>query len=135
MSSGRRTLTSYWHTAAALGVLMHATTGVSADPWVDLTVRPENVVGSLSCSSASCHGSLQPRVTSGMVTQQEFVHWFGREPTYRDGRRHYDPRAEVEHASGDPHAQAAWRMQQPRFQEVLRRVSLRADGSADAGMA
>lgn len=103
----------------------------AADPWVDLTVRPADLVGTLSCSGTSCHASQQPRATSGTVSQQEFVHWLGGSPRFHDARREYDPRARLIEPAGDPHALAGWRILQPRFQEVLRRASVQADGTHD----
>jgi hypothetical protein len=92
------------------------------------------MLGTLSCTSASCHGSTQPRSSGSGVSQQEFVHWLGTRSEYSEGRRDYDSRARIVKSNADPHALAAQRMREPRFQEVLRRASLQADGSLDATM-
>ncbi|HMC10290.1 MAG TPA: hypothetical protein VKH44_03330, partial [Pirellulaceae bacterium] len=88
----------------------------------------------LSCTSVSCHGGGGPRYWSGAAVGGEYVHWLGADAKYTEGRRHYDPRARLEKTIGDPHAWAAQRMLEPRFQEVLRRASQREDGSVDASM-
>src|SRR5438876_9642270 len=122
-------------TAGALiaGAAILATSlAAAADPWADTRPRPEQMLGTISCMSASCHGGSGARQESGELARHQFVHWLGSEAKYRDGRRAYDPRAELEQDDADPHALAARKILQPRFQEVLRRVSQRADGSVDA---
>lgn len=119
----------------SLVCLLLARLSWAGDPWVDLAINQADVVGTLSCASASCHGSQQPRPATGTISQQEYVHWLGGSPRFQGGRRHYDQRAQLEAPSGDPHALAGWRMMQSRFQEVLRRASQGADGAVDAAMA
>jgi mono/diheme cytochrome c family protein len=115
------------------GAVVALATAISSasDPWLELSPRPADMIGTLSCTSASCHGSPQQRGMAGTASRQVYVHWLGGEPKYQAGRRGYDPRSQIEKASGDPHAHAALRMQAPRFQEVLRRYGQRADGSLD----
>lgn len=116
-------------------VLANFQVASASDPWAEITVRTEDLVGTRTCSGTSCHGSPHARVTSGTISQQEFVLWFGNHGTFHDGRQHYDPRARLAEPAGDPHSRAAWRMMQPRYQEVLRRASVQADGSVDSSMA
>lgn len=97
-------------------------------------LQQHNIVGTMSCTAAACHGGSGPGYWSGSAKGAEFVHWLGTSPTYSGGRRDYDPRARLVRPDGDPHALAAQRMLEPRFQEVLRRASARADGSIDAEM-
>src|SRR5262245_36411205 len=106
----------------------------AADLWADVHVRPQDMVGTLSCSAVSCHGGGGPRYLSGAAAGGEYVQWLGHSGTYSDGRRHYDPRARLESSNGDPHALTGQRISSARFQEVLRRASQQADGSVDAGM-
>jgi hypothetical protein len=111
-----------------------ASLAAAADPWGDVRPKPEDFLGTLSCSSTSCHGGAETWGPTGLVGHHEYVRWIGTEARYADGRRGYDPRARLESSNADPHALAAWRMTQPRFQEVLRKASLRGDGSSDANM-
>src|SRR5262245_2222433 len=62
---------------------------------------PRLLVGTLSCASASCHGSPQPTSSATTINHQEYLHFL----------------------AGDPHAQAARRMTEPRYLDVLRRAS------------
>lgn len=93
-----------------------------------------DVVGTMSCTSVACHGGGGPGYWSGSAKGAEYVHWLGTNPTYGHGRRDYDPRARLVKTDGDPHALAGQRMREPRFQDVLRRASGRADGSVDPVM-
>src|SRR5437762_1719192 len=120
--------------AAAVAMILAASVSLASDPWAEVRVRPQDMVGTLSCSAVSCHGGGGPRYLSGAAAGAEYVHWLGRAGTYSEGRRHYDPRARLETTDGDPHALAAQRISEPRFQEVLRRASVKADGSIDAIM-
>lgn len=106
----------------------------AADPWADVHVQPQDMVGTLSCSAVSCHGGGGPRYWSGAAAGGEYLYWLGHSGTYSDVRRHYDPRARLESSNGDPHALAGQRISSARFQDVLRRASQRADGSVDASM-
>src|SRR5262245_19605723 len=106
----------------------------AADLWADVHVRPQDMVGTLSCSAVSCHGGGGPRYLSGAAAGGEYVNWLGHSGTYSDGRRHYDPRARLESSTGDPHALAGQRISSTRFQDVLRRASQRVDGSVDTSM-
>jgi hypothetical protein len=117
---------------AAMGTF--ASLASAAEPWGNVRPRPEDFLGTLSCTSASCHGGAETWGPTGLVSHQEYLRWLGTEVKYVDGRRRYDPRARLESANADPHALAAWRISQPRFQEVLRKASLRPDGSTDATM-
>lgn len=99
--------------------------------WQDIAQRPQGVLGSLSCASVTCHGRVEPRNFPGAASQQEYLHWLGGQPSYVGGLRHYDPRARVAKDYADPHALAARRMAEPRFQEVLRRASNLPDGQTD----
>src|SRR5262245_23136655 len=93
------------------------------------------MVGTMSCMSASCHGGSEPRQGVDGWPRHAYVRWLeGGEGTFQDGRRGYDPRARLERADADPHALAAQRMMEPRFQEVLRLASGQGDGSADEAM-
>jgi hypothetical protein len=113
---------------------------VAIVPWVlagaetddALRSHPQDFVGTLSCTSVSCHSRAESRSSQNEVSGHAYVLWMGRDAHYRDGRKAYDPRAVLERTSGDPHALAAQRILEPRFQEVLGRVSLRADGTQDA---
>lgn len=96
--------------------------------------HPSDIVGTLSCTAVSCHGGGGPRYWTGSTKGAEYVHWLGGGGTYSDGRRAYDPRAKLIKTDGDPHALAAQRIHEPRFQEVLRRASGRTDRSIDAAM-
>src|SRR5262245_3573174 len=116
---------------AALAMLLYAT---PADPQEQLTFPAHEFVGTLSCMSASCHGgSGVQTVSAGVITRRPYVHWFATEWKSGDGRPAYDPRARLERSDADPHALAAQHMMEPRFQDVLRRVSQRADGSKVEG--
>jgi hypothetical protein len=106
----------------------------AADPWKNIDVRPHEMVGTLSCSAVSCHGGGGPRYWSGGIAGAEYVHWLGHAGTFSEGRKHYDPRARLETNDGDPHALAGQRISSSRFQEVLKRASLQADGSVDSAM-
>src|SRR5439155_14812434 len=108
-----------------------ASVSIAADPWAEVRLQPQDMVGTLSCSAVSCHGGGGPRYWSGPAAGAEYVHWLGRAGSYSEGRRHYDPRARLENSDGDPHALAGQRISSTRFQEVLRRASERADGSID----
>src|SRR5437773_11539496 len=115
-------------TAGALiagAAVLTASLAAAADPWADTRPRPEQMLGTISCMSASCHGGSGARQESDELGRHQFVHWLGSDAKYRDGRRGYDPRAVLAHDDSDPHALAARRILQPRFQEVLRRVSQR----------
>src|SRR5262245_2354680 len=119
-SSDRRRLAPWISVAASL----LTTVGIAADPWANVKPRPETMVGSLSCMSASCHGADSQAASSAFLSRQ-FVHWLGTTAKYSDGRKFYDPRARLQTADADPHAVAAQRMLEPRFQDVLRRASMR----------
>lgn len=101
------------------------------DFWADLHPRPRDVLGTLSCTSATCHGRTEPRHALAGLSRQEYQHWLGGDVSYAEGRRHYDPRARLVKNHADPHALAGSRIQEPRFQEVLRRLSNLPDGRAD----
>src|SRR5437773_8363886 len=118
----------------AAAILLVASNSAATEPWAEIRVQPRDMVGTLSCSAVSCHGGGGPRYWSGAMAGAEYFHWLGHAGTYRDARRHYDPRAQLESSDGDPHALAGQRISSPRFQEVLRRASQRADGSVDASM-
>src|SRR5262245_53036366 len=120
--------------AAAIVTFCVVASARAADPWANVHVRPQDMVGTLSCSAVSCHGGGGPRYWSGAAAGGEYVYWLGHSGTYSDGRRPYDPRARLESSNGDPHALAGQRISSPRFQDVLRRASHRADGSVDASM-
>jgi len=111
-----------------------ASVAAAAEPWGDVRPRPQDFLGSLSCSSASCHGGAEIWGPTGLVGHHEYVRWIGTEAKYADGRRGYDPRAQLVSSNADPHALAAWRMTQSRFQEVLHKASLRSDGTTDETM-
>lgn len=83
-----------------------------SDVWANLPSRPHNLVGTLSCSSISCHGQLEPPASSASSHGQAYHLWL----------------------AGDPHARAGQRILEPRFQEVLKRASNRSDGAADSQM-
>ncbi len=106
----------------------------AAEPVVAELQPAHGFVGTLNCTAVSCHGGGGPRYLTGSPKGNEYVHWLGTTATYSDGRKPYDPRARLIKTDGDPHALAAQRMQEPRFQEVLRRVSGRGDGSVDEAM-
>jgi len=114
----------------ALGVSLCA----SAEPNRLTSPLPQEMVGTQSCTAVSCHGGGGPRYWSGSPKGAEYIHWLGSGGTFGDGRRPYDPRARLIKSDGDPHALAGQRMQEPRFQEVLRRASGRPDGSIDMAM-
>src|SRR5947199_4619796 len=115
--------------AAALAgaILFAASVSMADDPWAEVHVQPQDMVGTLSCSAVSCHGGGGPRYWSGAAAGGEYVHWLGRAGTYTEGRRHYDPRARLESSNGDPLALAGQRISSNRFQKVLMRASQRAD--------
>jgi hypothetical protein len=119
---------------ALCGLTLIAARGVGAEPTLPLRPPPPDMVGTLSCASVSCHGGGGPRYRSGSATGAEYVHWLGNGGSYGEGRRAYDPRAVLVKTDGDPHAFAAQRMHEPRFREVLRRASGRADGTIDNAM-
>lgn len=105
----------------------------SAAAWsqeVEPLPRPVEMVGSLSCTSATCHGAVEPAALSGMPHRQEFLHWLGAAAVFREGRRHYDPRATAR-SFADPHAHAARRIDSPRYQEIMRRASALEGGRVD----
>jgi hypothetical protein len=120
--------------AAAVVALCVVSAAKAADPWADVHVWPQDMVGTLSCSAVSCHGGGGPRYWSGAAAGGEYVQWLGHSGTYSEGRRHYDPRARLERSNGDPHALAGQQISSVRFQEVLRRASQRAGSSVDASM-
>lgn len=120
--------------SAVAAVVLCAACAQAADPWGEVRARPQDMLGMLSCSAVSCHGGGGPRYWSGGAAGGEYVSWLGGSGTFGEGRRHYDPRARLEKADGDPHALAGQRIYELRFQEVLRRASLKADGSLNAGM-
>src|SRR4029079_5388732 len=95
--------------AAAVVTFCVVASARAADPWADVHVRPQNMVGTLSCSAVSCHGGGGPRYWSGAAAGGEYVTWLGHSGAYSDGRRHYDPRARLESSNGDPHALAGGR--------------------------
>ena len=106
----------------------------AAEPWGEIRTQPQNMVGTLSCSAATCHGGSGPRYWSGSLAGAEYVHWVGSSGSYREGRRHYDPRAVLNATDGDPHALAGQRLMSARFQEVLKRAGRRPDGSLNHAM-
>jgi hypothetical protein len=67
------------------------------DPWQPLHAPPQQFVGTLSCSSTSCHGRTEP-FHSGRIQRQEYLHFL----------------------QSDPHALAGRRLTEPRYLEVLR---------------
>src|SRR6478672_10796022 len=73
-----------------------AASPLAAQDGAHSSVSARNLIGTLSCASASCHGSGIPYGGSTRISQQEFLHWLGSGATYADGRRHYDPRARLE---------------------------------------
>jgi len=81
-----------------LSGLLLAAPAAAADPWPSLDPDPRKTLGTLSCASATCHAHSEPR--HGSIGRQEYLHYLGT----------------------DPHAQAARRMNEPRFQEVLSRL-------------
>jgi hypothetical protein len=112
-------------------VSLLTSTGSSEDFWADLNPDPRDFLGTLSCTSATCHGRTEPRNARAGLSRQEYQHWLGGDVSYLDGRRHYDPRARLAKTIADPHALAGQRIHEPRFQEVLRRASNLPDGQAD----
>src|ERR1051326_504631 len=104
-----------------LAAALFSRAAIAAEPWADLRVHPQDVIGTLSCSAVACHGGGGPRYWSGAAAGAEYVQWLGGTGTYSEGRRHYDPRAVLMKADGDPHALAGQRISSGRFQEVLRR--------------
>jgi hypothetical protein len=106
----------------------------AAEPVVAELQQPHGFVGTMNCTAVTCHGRGGPRYWSGSPKGAEYVHWLGTAATYSDGRKPYDPHARLIKTNGDPHALAAQRMQEPRFQEVLRRASGRTDGTVDEAM-
>jgi hypothetical protein len=129
-TGGDRRRLSPW---SGVATFLLTSVGLAADPWADVKPRPETIVGSLSCMSASCHGRDSQSRSTGFSGRQ-YVHWLGTSAKYSEGRQFYDPRARLEATDADPHALAAQRMLEPRFQEVLRRASMRPDGSVDGQM-
>lgn len=124
---------------------------LAADPWVELAVQPQDLVGTLSCVAASCHGGVPGQGRDRDGKGAEFLRWMGPGPRNphpgslpegegdearadREGLGE-EARTGGERAQGDPHAWAGWRMMQPRFREVLVKASHRADGSVDPAMA
>jgi len=79
-----------------------------SEAWIDQPSRPHDMLGTLSCSSVSCHGQPEPQVSSASYGQA-YHQWL----------------------SGDPHGQAGLRTLQPGFQEMLKRASQRPDGGVD----
>jgi hypothetical protein len=130
-ASGNRRLIAPW---IGVAILLRTSTGIAADPWAAVKPQPQIIVGNLSCTSISCHGGGETRQTSSAVTSRQYVHWLGVSAKYSGSRQFYDPRARLEATDADPHALAAQRMLEPRFQDVLRRASTRADGSVDPAM-
>jgi len=122
-----------WAAIAVCGVSLAAVCAAS-EPWGEIRTQPQNMVGTLSCSAATCHGGSGPRYWSGSLAGAEYVHWLGNSGSYSDGRRHYDPRAVLTATDGDPHALAGQRISSARFQEVLKRASQRPDGTVDRAM-
>jgi Cytochrome c554 and c-prime len=94
--------------AAAVGLSEIAAVR-AADPRLDNSHRPSDLVGSLSCSSVSCHGQLEPPAVAENAFGQAYHLWL----------------------RGDPHARAGLRLLEPRFLEVLRRASHHSDGTTD----
>jgi hypothetical protein len=95
--------------ACAIGVFCVFSVASAAD-WADLRQHPHDIVGTLSCSSVACHGNIELRRGLRSSTGQEYLHWL---------------------EGSDPHALASRRLVEPRFQEVLKKASHRADGAAD----
>ncbi len=120
-----------WKLLLASALALATAVVAGAEP---LQPVPHDMVGTMNCTAVSCHGGGGPRYWSGSPKGSEYVHWLGTTATYSDGRKPYDPRARLIKTDGDPHALAAQRMQEPRFQEVLRRASGRADGSVNEAM-
>jgi hypothetical protein len=116
--------------AIALCGLSLAAVCTASEPWGEIRTQPQDMVGTLSCSAATCHGGSGPRYWSGSLAGAEYVHWMGSAGTYGEGRRHYDPRAVLSATDGDPHALAGQRISSARFQEVLKRVSGGSDEAA-----
>jgi hypothetical protein len=116
------------------GLVLAASLCAGAEPNRLVLPLPQDMVGTQSCTAASCHGGGGPRYWSGSPKGAEYVHWLGSGGAFSDGRRPYDPRARLIKTDGDPHALAAQRMQEPRFQEVLRRAGGGANGSVDPAM-
>ena len=96
---------------ALLSSLFLATSAALAtDPWRPLVHDPRKLLGTLSCASATCHGRNEPLRSLGTIERQEYLHFLG----------------------ADPHAQAARRMSEPRFQEVLARLKPEAPAKEPA---
>src|SRR5262245_22606214 len=56
-----------------------------------------DVVGTLSCMSASCHGGKELGLGADGRPRNVYVHWLGGgEGKFQEGRRGYDPRAVLE---------------------------------------
>src|SRR5262245_38175988 len=90
---------------------LHASDGVATFE------RPNDFIGTQSCTSASCHRAPHGRNPDSPLGRESLI-WLGADPAVR-------------RPLADPHALAAQRMREPRFQEVLRRASLREDGTSD----
>src|SRR5262245_47946123 len=78
-----------------------------AEPASLIRPHPEDIMGTLTCTSVSCHGGAESRQTQNEISGHAYVLWLGRGAKYRDGRKSYDPRAVLERTGGDPHALAA----------------------------
>ena len=91
------------------GLAVAGSSAAAREDGADVRSRPHDIVGSLSCSSASCHGAVEPRRGAEKSQGQEYLHWLN-----------------------DPHAAAGRRLLEPRFQEVLQRASRMPDGAADS---
>lgn len=97
--------------AAAFAIcVLRVSSVASAADWADLRQHPPDIIGTLSCSAVACHGSFEPRRGQQNSAGQEYLHWL---------------------EGPDPHALAGRRLDEPRFQEVLKKASHRADGAVD----
>ena len=90
-------------------VLLGSGAALGGDLVIASSARRPEILGTLSCSSTSCHGQIEPQPAAASTHGQAYHLWLAH----------------------DPHARAGLRIVQPRFQEVLRRASQRADGGVD----
>src|SRR5262245_38140143 len=99
-----------WIAAGLVVGVAVAASGVLVDAEEQAFPRSHDMVGTLSCTSASCHGGPATQtVAAGTVSRRPYVQWFATEWKARDGRPSYDPRARLELSDADPHALAAQR--------------------------
>jgi len=111
---------------------------LAADPWAASEPDPCLLVGTLSCASASCHGRpepasrpLLPEGAFGERSDQEHRRDStsprppgpARQAGPTSGTATINQQEYLHFLAGDPHAEAARRMTEPRYREVLRRAS------------